>query len=502
MKGKRWIMGAALVVALVATTEAWTEEAIERERGVPDKRTLVMPPAASVSAEVIVKFREGSRVWLGSRGLESSDASTLAPFAALLAGRGLGTDALKRLHTRPAADLDAERQVAEAASGLKLADLNLYCVMKVATPVEAIALARELNRLDIVELAEPAPAPAPPPVDLSPPTSNLTARQGYRAAPPTGIGALPPGFDGPGVRIVDIEYSWVLNHEDLELPASSNIDTATAVDPFNDTNHGTAVLGELRGGRNGYGVTGLGTRAHIFVAPANTAEFGYNLPRAISLATGRLRAGDVILIEQQLAVCGGAFGGPVEYYQSIFDVIRTATARDIVVVEAAGNGNVDLDQPACMGRFNRGLRDSGAIIVGAGQPRTRERLTFSSFGSRVDLQGWGSDVTTTGYGDAFDPGDIRQRYTFLFNGTSSASAIVAGAVLEIQGVLKNVTRSVARPKALRAALVATGSAQGQQVPGHMGPLPNVGAALIYVKKIGSVALTAVGQNLAALRSEY
>ena len=174
----------------------------------------------------------------------------------------------------------------------------------------------------------------------------------------------------------------------------------------------------------------------------------------------------------------------MEYYQSIFDVIRTATARDIVVVEAAGNGNVD--QPACMGRFDRGLRDSGAIIVGAGQPGTRERLPFSSFGSRVDLQGWGSDVTTTGYGDAFDPGDIRQRYTFRFSGTSSASPIVAGAVLEIQSVLKNVTRSVARPEALRAALVATGSPQGQQVTGHIGPLPNVGAALIYVKKISAL----------------
>ena len=40
-----------------------------------------------------------------------------------------------------------------------------------------------------------------------------------------------------------------------------------------------------------------------------------------------------------------------------------------------------------MGRFDRAVRDSGAIVVGAGDATTRTALTFSSYGNRVDLQG-------------------------------------------------------------------------------------------------------------------
>ena len=41
--------------------------------------------------------------------------------------------------------------------------------------------------------------------------------------------------------------------------------------------------------------------------------------------------------------------------------------EDRVVVEAAGNGAVELDAPECEGWFDRSVRDSGAIIVGAGE---------------------------------------------------------------------------------------------------------------------------------------
>jgi serine protease len=153
-----------------------------------------------------------------------------------------------------------------------------------------------------VEYAEPILAPAPPPIDINPPTPNFQSSQGYRNSPLQGVGALDPnmvpGGDGLNVRIVDIEYSWRLDHEDLELPASTNIDAAPLIDPFGP-DHGTAVLGELGGKADAHGVTGLAPRATLLVAPACTQGNGYNLPRAINLATSRLRAGDVILLEQQ-----------------------------------------------------------------------------------------------------------------------------------------------------------------------------------------------------------
>jgi subtilisin family serine protease len=242
-----------------------------------------------------------------------------------------------------------------------------------------------------------------------------------------------------------VEYSWVLDHEDLELDPA-NIDTqATLSDPFNDTDHGTAVLGELGGGTNSYGVAGIVPATTMLVAPANTVEHGYNPARAITLAAGVLNPGDAILIEQQFGVCGGTHFGPLEWLQSVFDAVAAATALGVVVVEAAGNGNVNLDDPACNNLFDRNVRDSGAIIVGAGDSGTRARLSFSSYGSRVDLQGWGNNVTTTGYGDLFNPGDERQEYTSVFSGTSSASPIVTGAALAIQGAVIKMGLAPPRP---------------------------------------------------------
>ena len=124
---------------------------------------------------------------------------------------------------------------------------------------------------------------------------------------------------------------------------------------------------------------------------------------------------------------GGACGqdqlgcGPVEASQSVFDVIQRAASLGRIVLEAAGNGRVDLGGPSCNGAFNRNLRDSGAIIVGAGSATDHSRLGFSSYGSRVDVQGWGEKVATTGYGDAFDLTDETRLYTYRFGGTSSAT---------------------------------------------------------------------------------
>jgi hypothetical protein len=163
--------------------------------------------------------------------------------------------------------------------------------------------------------------------------------------------------------------------------------------------------------------------------------------------------------------------------QSVYDAVSTATALGIVVVAAAGNGNVDLDSASCNGRFDRAVRDSGAIIVGAGDPNDRSRLNFSSYGSRVDVQGWGQDIVTTGYGDAFGLDEILRRYTNTFGGTSGATPIVTGAALSIQGRLKACHLPLANPTTIRHVLTSTGTPQTGAVAGNIGPLPQLSAAL-------------------------
>jgi hypothetical protein len=303
--------------------------------------------------------------------------------------------------------------------------------------------------------------------------------QSYKAKAPRGIGPIPsiPGADGAGMSFVDVEYDWALAHEDLALPAERDLETLTP-DPFGGPDHGTAVLGIISGVPNAYGVTGIVPAARPFVARASTVELGYQPARAIGIAANVLQPGDVIVIEQQNWVCGTENYGPLEYYQDVFDAIAYASARGIIVVAAAGNGSVNLDDPNCFRAFDRGFRDSQAIIVGAGSSGGRARLDFSSFGSRVDVQGWGENVTTTGYGDAFNPdNDVRRFYTRYFNGTSSATPIVAATVLAIQGVRKACGLPPLRPLEMRNLLVKTGTPQSQPVTTHIGPLPSLSAAL-------------------------
>lgn len=452
-------------------------------RVLPDRASLAQPAAGAPPRRIVVKFRQGSGVEAQSGQLRAAAGFDAAAVEHTMSAMGVSPRSMQRLHSRPPAELDAERWLGEAASGRALADLNLYFTIPVPPGADAAAVMARLAELPIVEFAEPEPLPVPPPVDLAPPTPDLTAQQGYRAAPPGGIGVFPAsvaGGDGLNMRIVDIEYSWVLNHEDLELPASVNIDSSPAWDPFpgDQGNHGTAVLGEIAGRTNAYGVVGIAPRTEVRIAPAATYAFGYSVARAISLATAALRAGDVILLEQQASVCGTSAYGPVEWSQAVYDAIATATALGIVVVQAAGNGAVNLDGAGCGGRFTRSVRDSRAIIVGAGNPATGARLSFSTWGSRVDAQGWGSGVATTGYGDAFNPGDVRQRYTRSFSGTSSASPIVAGAVLALQGALKAQGLRVATPLEMRSALAETGTPQSGSE--HIGPLPNLPAALPWL----------------------
>lgn len=513
-----WLpLAAAAIVAVSPLRAQDANDLLPRRAPAKPAETRVTP--GDNPDQVILKFREDTYVRLRDDRfvVEAEEISPavaevdLSALEEILAEFGISTDAIARLHTRPESELNAERALAQRRSGRELADLNLYYTISVPPGIDVGNLCDQLNSLPFVELATPAPRPAPPPIDIPPPTPDFSGLQGYRAAPPGGVGALDPAFvpggDGAGTAVVDVEYSWFLGHEDLELDASANIDTqATMVDPFNNTNHGTAVLGEIGGGANGYGVTGIAPATTLLVAPVNTLEFGFQPARAIALATGVLHPGDAILIEQQAGVCGGVCGadqvgcGPLEWLQPVFDVIAQATALGIVVVEAAGNGNVNLDHPNCLGAFDRSVRDSGAIIVGAGDSLTRARLPFSSYGSRVDLQGWGNNVTTSGFGDLFydslNPGDARQWYTPLFNGTSSASPIVTGAALAVQGAVMAAGFLPLDPIDLRHILVVSGTPQHGPAE-NIGPLPNIPRALFGpVANLPGGALAAIAGEVA------
>jgi hypothetical protein len=505
-------LGIAGFAGAFGTEVAWAEsggahQTLLRQPPAKPARTVLAPGEDPTRLHLKLAEETGARRRNG-RFVDSSGAA-ISALDDVLREAGIGPSDVHRLFARAERDLDLEKRIGESRSGRKLADLNLYYDVTVPVGSSIEALCDALNALPSVELAAPAPLPERAPGDMAPTTPDYQGEQGYRNSAPQGIGAADvtavAGAGGAGMAIVDIEYNWVLDHEDLELDASANIDSATLYDPYpqDERNHGTAVLEILGGRRNAYGLTGLVPEATVLVAPAMTASYGYDVARAVNLAAQTLAPGDVILIEQQNTVCGTTDLGPVEWYSPIFDAIATATALGIAVVEAAGNGTVNLDDPACAGKFDRTVRDSGAILVGAGDPASHARLWFSTYGSRVDLQGWGESVATAGYGALFDPGDVRQRYTASFSGTSSASPIVASAVVAVQGALAAHGMNPIAPAQIRDLLVRTGTAQPStdaQTP--IGPLPDVPHALAALPEPQDLAALASGSALIALLTRW
>jgi subtilisin family serine protease len=237
------------------------------------------------------------------------------------------------------------------------------------------------------------------------------------------------------------------------------------------------VLGEVVGRPNGKGVTGLAPDVErVFTSSID----GQSVADAIDAAAEKLRAGDVLLIELQGTGPRRRFL-PVEYWDDVYDAIRAATDRGVVIVEAAGNGYEDLDRRDYKGKLSRDGRDSGAIMVGAGGPprkgfTDRARLDFSNYGSRVDVQGWGRMVATLDYGDlqSCDDRSRDRHYTNQFSGTSSASPIIAGAAI----LLEQAHGRALSPRNLRARLVATGTPQTGDTSQHIGPRPDLAQALL------------------------
>jgi serine protease len=457
-------------------------------------RSAIAAPPSGVppgySSELIdVKFREGTNVDPPEDALPPDLRNAVA--------------SIRRGFSLSEEQLNAIRMRGESLSNGRLPNLTLWFQITLKPGTDATAFIEDLKALDSVERVEFVPLPPPPPAI----TPNFEGMQGYLDAAPGGIDArfswTIPGGNGTGVKLYDIEYSWNQTHEDLSKANGIPLlldPGDSADDPFSDNNHGTAVLGEIIADNDTKGVTGISWGADIGLAPANTVNRGYDPGNAILLAVADGAPGDVILIEQQVAVCNlpapcngpGGNCGPLEWVEKVFDAIQTAVANRFVVVEAAGNGGVNLDQTACDNRFNRAMRDSGAIIVGAGgQPGSgsdRERLTFSSFGSRVDLQGWGQGVVTTGYGTAPPngyrnsdaPNDPNFWYRFTFNGTSSASPIVAGAVANLQGIALTLFETPLLAFQVRQLLVATGSPQLGNTAENIGPRPDLREAITRI----------------------
>lgn len=333
-----------------------------------------------------------------------------------------------------------------------VAPFNRYAVAELPDRERAEAVAGELRELEVVDEAYVEAGPVEPPA-VQPLDDPRSVNQGYLDAAPAGVDARWAWSmtDGRDVGFVDLEQGWTLEHEDL---ADAAIALISGVNQAHH-DHGTNVLGVVAAVDNERGGVGIAPRAAARVVSQWRAATSYGTAAAILSAGQAMSVGDVLLLEAQ-TVYGPWDLVPVEVEPAVFDAIRHVTDEGIVVVEAAGNGGHDLDKfdttllggKRVLNRDSRYFRDSGAIMVGAAtSSHPHSRLDFSCHGSRVDCFAWGQHVDTTS-----SAGPSTTEYTSSFGGTSSASAIVAGAAVLLQSWRKRRTGKPYSPDVLRDLL--------------------------------------------------
>ncbi|WP_084734906.1 S8 family serine peptidase [Actinophytocola xinjiangensis] len=317
------------------------------------------------------------------------------------------------------------------------------------------------------------------------------------------------------VRSAAMRNLWNTCHEDVATrpapagpPVRLQVIVGSPCLPAGGSLHGTASVGFVAADDdNGVGLNGLLPEARLQLVN------GDDWQGSVALARTNSQPGDVIWFEVSVA------GGPWEIWGPIYDEVVTATAAGITVVQPAGNGSLDLDGTDPWAEMLMGRPDSGSIIVGAGQPSSTMPWTeecdpadphpaprtvrdFSTYGTRVDVQGWGNCIASFG---GLGPGrndltptetDPNRMYWSNMNGTSGAAPMVVGAVGAVQGILTQSGPPLS-PLEIRSLLKRTGAPQPATDTRHIGPLPDIRAAINDIS--GGVA-AGTGHSL-TLRSD-
>ncbi|BDD03043.1 S8 family peptidase [Aureibacter tunicatorum] len=413
--------------------------------------------------------------------------------------------------------LDFEKKVNTSSSRSKGSDtfsFSDYKIVKIenASNEELLEIAKELEEQDFVAFADLVAETSPaPPADIAPTTDDMTWRQTYLGADP-GVNAeyaWSLGIKGKGIKIGDIEYDVNRFHE--EWVDEGKVSYAEGLTPIQTQwghGHGTAVAGIMVAQHNGYGMDGIVPDAEEFILFAEASEEAdalhgspYNRAFGMQKALTQLDAGDVFLLEIQTQGYNPGGAGyekyvPGEYEKAVWDMTKAASDAGIIVVATGGNGSSqtqtgeNLDASQYQPYRDRG--HSGAIMVGAGSSDTyHNKLGYSTYGSRFDLQGWGQGVATTGewYGDIKVGGDENQAYKYSFGGTSAAGPMVASCVVAVQSFAKERLGRLMTANEIRDLLVQTGTPQYAGDNAHVGPLPDLKAAFERLLQENPIGVT-------------
>ncbi len=479
-----------------------------------DTQTRPVGPVMSWNAEDLerfdtswlhVKFVEGSNViieqgrFFDDSGLDLSAVNTEL-------GRST-TLQIKPTFDTPRAVARTWKDIGELRANCTGPDLSLWFNIQVSGGrAEVARMVNAMNASAAVEIAHPVPIVelarihsdtdhALAPVTKGDRTDDFTADQEYLYDAPIGLNApaawATPGGLGLGMKFIDVELAWTEDHEDFTTDVFY-IGGSTIQNPDYEP-HGTAVVGEVQGQHNGFGINGFAPDIQFGVVAITVDEWP-NVPHYFQEAVDNLDPGDVWLIELQMYPPDRS-ATPMEWLQVNYDVIWTSSwSLGIVCVEAGANGGQDLDDSSWMARFDRQFNDSGAIMVAAGTPYGSVAESFTNYGWRMDVNAWGSQIVTTGYGDLYNGGSLQTRYTSGFGGTSGASPMVVGAALCLQGIATAELGGPLSPVDLRSLLHTTGTPH-QDLDQEIGPRPDLDQAIIELLDDTSAPIAVNGDRL-------
>lgn len=282
------------------------------------------------------------------------------------------------------------------------------------------------------------------------------------------------GHDGNGVSLVSMENNpWNSSHVNLPDVSFHEGDKT-----YSGEDHDTSSVGIMAAKDIGTGIRGLSWNARMGYAKWQVNNLYNMIPR--------LNAGDVVQMGMQTG--GGEITGctsscyvPQENAAAYYDVIKALTDKGVHVIQAAGNGNINLDHTAFNGKFDLKKRDSGAIIAGAFCANNGKKASFSTWGTRVTSASWGCwDVVTTGYGGLHNVKNAE--YTGSFSGTSSANPIIAGVVASLSGIAKAHGIRVS-PIQMRQILQETGTSLAAGDTAKIGTHPNMAKAVVKIMEL-------------------
>lgn len=347
-------------------------------------------------------------------------------------------------------------ELAAVVAGTVVEELDDECVIQLAVSADPLAAAQILAARKDVEYAEPDFINIVPKlarrssVRGRPAPMDAFDKQQYAMSITRATDAWTLVRGRRDIRIAVLDEGVDTLHEDLKSIIVGSYD-AHERDTFQEPNpwdgHGTACAGLVAAVHNKIGVRGVASGCTILAIRIAYSE----KPGGDWKFTPRT-ARDAIdwAWKNGASVLSNSWGGgvPSNAISRAFERARTMgrVGKGCVVVIAAGNDNGAVDYPANL---------PNVLCVAASnefdEPKTKtshdgETWWGSNFGPEVDLAAPGvhnftTDITGTG---GYNRGPLDFNYLKDFNGTSSATPIVAGAAALVLSANPGLTEAEVR----------------------------------------------------------